>query len=170
MPESPEPWEWGDVSLEIVREVVRQSELHMHDLLAAALAADQRATNQAGILGGFGVGLLGAAATLMSSNLAHDAALAMVVAGGGLILGAFLSGYAAKPSDYFAIGFEPYRLLPAAKDEKRMLQRIAESVQQRIVSNERVLTKTAKFTQYGYTMAAASIGLAATVYLIIASF
>jgi|CXWL01.1.fsa_nt_gi hypothetical protein len=141
-----EPLDWAGVSEPTVQEIVRLGELQLSDLFQAALAADQRAVNQAGILAGFGAALLAAAGTLWLSDTSRIMAVSALIAGGGMVASAFISGLAARPSDYYANGYEPKRIMPSARDNAWMLKCVAEDLQARIRANRKSLDDTARLT------------------------
>lgn len=160
-----ETWNWSGVSDESVREIMRLAEVQLADLLTAAIAADHRAAAQASVLAAFGAAAIGAAvASFQGQNPDLRTAAALAVTGLGMVIAALVSGRAAQPSDYFASGYEPKRLLPAAGDHIMMLRGVARDMQARLEHNRASLERSARFTVAGYRSAIVSFALGVGVY------
>lgn len=161
-----EEWSWNGVSDEATREMMRLAELQLNDLLAASLAADQRATNQCGVLAGFGAALLTAAATLwLADEQQANASISALTAGVGMLVAAFISALAARPTAYMASGYEPRKLISVARDASEMLKGVIEDMQMRITHNRASLETSARLTGAATGCAFASIVVAAIIFV-----
>lgn len=168
MTQQPE-WNWEGVSEAALRDLIDLAESHLTVLFQAAIAADQRAIAQAGILGAFGAALLATAATLAAeAEPAWEVIASFLVAGAGSVLAAFLSGVAARPTGFLPTGDEPSRIVSNAKDHIWMLRFVIQDMQRRIEHNRDVLEKNASVTNAATALAFASIVAAIVAYFLAA--
>lgn len=138
--------DWSDVKSEAIPEVMRLAETHLAEMLQIAIAADQRAVGQSAAFATLGSALLAAVMVTTKSEAISIASWCVVFAGLGLIGGAFISGMAARPIDYFAGGYEPRGIIPCANDVDWMRQSAVKDMQRRIDHNRKVIGRTADVT------------------------
>ncbi len=156
-------YDFSSVPDEAVKELHRQAEICLQGTVQLAIAADQRATTQSGILGAASVALLVASGNLASAQHPNPAfVLSTVVVAFLLFVGALFCGRAARSVDYHVAGYEPKSLVRAAKNEIWMLKCATEDVQRRIDSNRIILEEASKLLTFGRGVAfcAAPLGFA----------
>lgn len=146
--DSPRP-DFSNISLAAIKEMHRQGENCLKGTVQLAIAADQRATTLAGVLGGVSAAIMTVAAPLFmsaSSNLALTCATLAILL--FLFIGAGCAAYAAKPSDFYVAGYEPRRIACSAQgDEPELwiLRYATEDLQTRIDANRQALECTSAY-------------------------
>ncbi len=160
--------DWTDVPEASIREILRQGEATLEGTLTIGIGADQRATTMCGIFGGGAIALFAAAATIVAGPQPSQPLLwSSLVTAIILFVASLICGWAALPGDFHAPGYEPKRLLSAAKDELALLTGTVEDVQARIDFNRRSLERSAKLVRIGFYVALAAIIAGGAIFLVL---
>jgi hypothetical protein len=142
----------------LVEELHKEGVLCLQGTLQLAVAADQRATTLTGVFGAGSVALLAAAATLLTVSQPNQPLLLGAIATAIFLLSAALfCAWAARPVDFFLVGYEPKLLAPAARDRGWMLRCTTEDIQMRIDANRRVISRSALILKFGFLIAVCSV-------------
>lgn len=127
----------------VLKELLRQGEACLSEILRIAIAADSRATTFCGIFGAAGIALLAASATNFSGQHPELAFIFSAVTAAFLFLYASaLAATAARPTDFYLGGYEPSLLAPVA-DHLSQLRYIAADIQVRIDANRTAMKRSA---------------------------
>jgi hypothetical protein len=137
---APKQLDWDGVPDESIREILRQSEVMMSDMLTASCSVDARATALAGVYAAIAAALMATCAALVVLSKGDDG---LIVAFGiwaiGFIAGSLLCVGSAQPRDYFGAGNEPDCLIDAAKTTRWLLTSSLDSLQRKIAHNRTVM-------------------------------
>ena len=116
----------------------------MGQIVAMALAADQRASSVGAAYGAVSAGLLAAAGTLDAIEHANVPIIAgLVVAAFGFFLGTCSCFWACRPIDFYAVGNNPDSQVPTASDIYWLKRYYCREIDMRLQSNAAVLSQQA---------------------------
>lgn len=151
----------------VLRELVHQGEICLSDTVRLAIAADARANTLCGIFGAAGVALLAAAAANFSSQHGERAFMtAAIVAALLFICASGLAAFAARPTNFFAGGDQPRRLM-SVTDPIAQLRYIATDFQMRIDANRVAMERSAARVNSALGVARLAIVSAAVAFIIV---
>ncbi|MDB5412632.1 MAG: hypothetical protein JWR10_967 [Rubritepida sp.] len=153
------PLNWhSQTTDEAVVEIVRLGEAQLEDQLAAAIASDARAINQASIFAAMSGGLgAGAIAVAQMSSPARHIVAGLAIAAALTLIGSFVSRHAAKPIDFYPRGYRPAKLAAFAQDPAQIRKWVAEDINCRLLDNQGSMVRSARLLATGFWMSA--IGL-----------
>jgi len=161
-------WDWSNVPDGSAREMLRQGEVRIADLLAVSIASDQRATALGSAFGALAAGLFAADATLLTiQRFDLAASLGIGIAALGSLLASLLCFYAGRPVNFFVGGYEPRKLLSSATDEEWMIRYICQDMQDRIEEDKKVLNRSARLTSVATIVEIGSVIVAAVAFAIL---
>lgn len=156
----------SQISEKPIEEIHRQGETLLQATVQLAIAADQRATTMAGILGAGAIALLGAAATLVGTEPLYKPLIyALLIASAPMFIGMICCTISSAPVKFMLPGYEPRLLALSASDRTWMLRYASEDLQKRIDKNRRELGIAGMYFIIGFCIGLAGpmIGLAAYV-------
>lgn len=158
--------DFSEVPPEAIKELHRQAETCLQGTIQLAVAADQRATTMAGILGSVSAAILTVAVLIATSAAPNWSVMSAAVATATvLFIGALLTAIAARPCDFQVAGYEPKRMADAAQSETWILRYATEDLQVRIDANRIALDKTARFLSWGLFAALFALPAGVIVFL-----
>jgi hypothetical protein len=161
-------WDWDGVSDDAVREILRQGELQMADILAVSIAADQRAMTLCATFSAVAAALAAAGIALFSTDK-YDMGVAISVGimAVGFLAASFICGFGGSPRPFYPSGYEPKVLIGAGSDALWAMRYSAEDIQIRIERNRMSLRRVASLTNWGFRATMISVGLAIMAYVIV---
>lgn len=158
-------WDWASIPEASVREILRQAEVQMSDILAISIASDQRAMTLCSTFGAVAAGLAAAdVAVCAIQGFDLGAAISLALMALGFLIASLTCGFSGRPRPYFAAGYEPAKLILTATDELWAIRYSAQDLQQRIAVNRESLRRVASLTNTGFRIAILSIPLAVVAF------
>lgn len=158
--------DFSEVPPEAIKELHRQGEACLQGTIQLAVAADQRATTMAGILGSVSAAILTVAVMIATSAVPNWSVMSAAVATATvLFIGALFAAIAARPCDFQVAGYEPKRMAYAAQSETWIPRYATEDLQVRIDANRIALDKTARFLNWGLFAALFALPAGVIVFL-----
>jgi hypothetical protein len=160
------PWS-AQADSRAIAEILRLGEVKLEDMLTTALASDARAINQASILAALAGGLLAAGIAITQVHGYHqEYVVGPIVSAVVTLIGSFVSRQAAAPVDFAARGYSPHNLAPLASDFDRLMMKVAEKMDKRIIENTAHMEKAAKLLTWGFRIAVLGLVLGALTAII----
>jgi hypothetical protein len=158
-------WDWTPIPEASAREILRQAEVQMSDILAISIAADQRAMTLCSTFGAVAAGLVAADVAICAiQKFDFSVAVSLGIMALGFLTASLTCGFSGRPRQYFAAGYEPAKLILAASDEVWAIRYSAQDLQLRIAVNRDSLRRVAGLTNAGFRIAIGSILLAILVF------
>jgi hypothetical protein len=166
------PEEMNDADLralpdDALDEIIRQAEAKMGQIVAMALAADQRASSVGAAYGAISAGLLAAAGTLDTIEHVNLPIIAgLVVAAFCFFLSTCSCFWACRPINFYAVGNNPDSQVPAANDIHWLKRYYCREIDMRLQSNAAVLSRTGRWTLLGQAVAIGAVIAGGAAYFI----
>ncbi len=163
----PPPWDWSGIPAESVREMVRQGEAMMADILVASCASDARASSLSGVFATIAAGLIAGSAALSTITTPNTGVLASLITMAlGFIFSGFICFGASRPRDYYTSGSDPERNIEVARylDRELLMKETAESLHRKITYNSDVLSKQTRLTRWSYIVCGITVAASGLIF------